>query len=240
MRGHDGAAGDGMNVLLVEDDPGIGRFVTRGLAGRGYRVAWERSGARTVELLAGGGFAAALLDLGLPDGDGLALCRALRGAQVRTPVLMLTARGALQDRLDGFDAGADDYLPKPFAFDELVARLAAIIRRAEAPVVTPPTFGALTLRPEARTASVDGQPLPLSRREYDLLARLVAGGGATVTRAALSNAVWGDAPVSDNSLDVYVGYLRRRLYEHPAAPRIATARGEGFRLHHPDQGTSQV
>ena len=236
MRDDDDATGGGMNVLLVEDDPGIGRFVTRGLAGRGYRVAWERSGARTMELLASGGFAAALLDLGLPDGDGLALCRALRRAQVRTPVLMLTARGALQDRLDGFDAGADDYLPKPFAFDELVARLAAIIRRAAAPVIAPLVFGNLAMLPEARAASCGGRALPLSRREYDLLARLVADGGSTVPRPALAQAVWGEADVSDNVLDVYIGYLRRRLAEHPGAPRIATLRGEGFGLEDPTKG----
>ncbi len=226
-----------MNILLVEDDPGIGRFITRGLAGKGYRVAWERSGHRAVELLAAGGFSAVLLDLGLPDGDGLELCRALRRAQVRTPVLMLTARGALQDRLDGFDAGADDYLAKPFAFDELIARLTAIVRRASAPAEEPPSFGALRLEHAARTARIDAQILPLSRREYDLLARLVGGGGATVSRASLASAVWGDAEVSDNALDVYIGYLRRRLGEHRMAPRIATVRGQGFRLDDPDQGT---
>ncbi len=239
MRGDDDAAGARVNVLLVEDDPGIGRFVTRGLAGRGYRVAWERDGARTVELLAGGGFAAALLDLGLPDGDGLTLCRSLRSANVRTPVLMLTARGALQDRLDGFDAGADDYLPKPFAFDELVARLAAIIRRAAAPIAVAPSFGTLTLQPDARTASVGADILPLSRREYDLLARLVAGGGMIQSRAKLAHAVWGDAEVSDNALDVYIGYLRRRLSDHRGAPSIATVRGEGFRLDDPSEGPDQ-
>ncbi len=229
-----------MNVLLVEDDPGIGRFVSRGLAARGYRVAWERDGARVPTLLAGGGFAAALLDLGLPDGDGLELARALRRARVEVPILMLTARGALQDRLDGFEAGADDYLPKPFAFDELVARLSVLIRRGGTAVAPPPAFGALTLDADRHVAAVGEQALPLSRREYLLLAALVAGGGETVSRGDLSVAVWGADPVSDNALDVYIGYLRRRLENHAEAPVIVTVRGAGFRLSDPAQKPSRI
>ncbi|KQU46976.1 hypothetical protein ASG67_15070 [Sphingomonas sp. Leaf339] len=221
-----------MNVLLIEDDPGIGRFVSRGLTARGYRVAWERDGSRAPALLSGGAFAAVLLDLGLPDGDGLALTRRLRAAQNAVPILMLTARGALQDRLDGFAAGADDYLPKPFAFDELLARLAVMVRRGSAAAV-PLRFGALELAPAKAGATVDARMLPLSRREYRLLAALVEGRGAVIPRAALATAIWGDAPVSDNALDVYVGYVRRRLAEHPHAPAIVTVRGIGFRLADP-------
>ena len=219
-----------MNILLIEDDPGIGRFVTRGLTAHGYRVAWERDGSRAASLLAGSGFAAVLLDLGLPDGDGIALARALRAAGNGVPILMLTARGALQDRLDGFAAGADDYLAKPFAFDELVARLAALLRRSTATPSTPPRLGALELDPARHAARVGNAPVPLSRREYLLLAKLVAHGGATVPRADLVAAIWEDEPVSDNALDVYVGYVRRRLAERPGAPIIVTVRGQGFRL----------
>lgn len=222
-----------MTILLVEDDPGIGRFVSRGLTARGYRVAWERDGSRVPALLSGSAFTALLLDLGLPDGDGLAIARQLRAARNAIPVLMLTARGALQDRLDGFAAGADDYLAKPFAFDELLARLAVMIRRSVPAPPPPPRFGALDLDPARAGASVDTQPLPLSRREYQLLATLVEGGGAVVPRAALATAIWGDAPVSDNALDVYVGYVRRRLAEYPHAPAIVTVRGIGFRLADP-------
>lgn len=218
-----------MNVLLVEDDPGIGRFVTRGLAAKGYRVAWERDARRALDLLAGNGFAAALIDLGLPDCDGLDLCDALRSAGRTTPVLMLTARGSLQDRLDGFAAGADDYLAKPFAFDELVARLAALIRRATPPRAANPRFGVLEIDTAHARATVSGEAVALSQREFALLAALVAK-GETVARAALIAAVWGDAAVSDNVLDVYVGYVRRRLAAHPAAPAIRTVRGAGFRL----------
>ena len=219
-----------MNVLLVEDDPGIGRFVSRGLVAQGYRVAWERDGSRVQTLLSGNAFAAVLLDLGLPDGDGLTLARALKAAQVDVPILMLTARGALQDRLDGFAAGADDYLPKPFAFDELLARLAVMIRRTAPAAAPPPRFGALELDPTRHTATVDTHTLPLSRREYMLLGALVDRGGGLVARSDLAVAIWGDALVSDNALDVYVGYVRKRLAEHPGAPSIVTVRGVGFRL----------
>lgn len=222
-----------MNVLLVEDDPGIGRFVTRGLAAHGYRVAWERDGARVLDLLAADGFAAALIDLGLPDGDGLQLCRALRAGGRQIPVLMLTARGTLQDRLDGFAAGADDYLPKPFAFDELVARLAAITRRGTP--VPPPSarFGSLTLDPARQGAAVGDALIPLSRREFALLRALVDRAGAVATRDVLAQAVWGSDAVTDNALDVYVSYVRRRLADHAAAPVLETVRGVGFRLVEP-------
>lgn len=231
-----------MNVLLIEDDPGIGRFVSRGLTARGYRVAWERDGSRAPALLSGGAFAAVLLDLGLPDGDGLALARRLREEQNAVPILMLTARGALQDRLDGFAAGADDYLSKPFAFDELLARLAVMVRRGAAAAAVPLRFGALELDPAKAGATVDARALPLSRREYMLLAALVEGRGAVIPRATLATAIWGDAPVSHNALDVYVGYVRRRLAEHPHAPAIVTVRGIGFRLAEPaqDQNASRI
>lgn len=219
-----------MNVLLVEDDPGIGRFVTRGLAAHGYRVAWERDGARVLDLLIADGFAAALIDLGLPDGDGLELCRALRSGGRQIPVLMLTARGTLQDRLDGFAAGADDYLAKPFAFDELVARLAAITRRRTNVLPSAPRFGSLTLDPARQGAGVGDVLIPLSRREFALLHALVDQGGAVVTRAALAQAVWGSDAVTDNALDVYVSYVRRRLADHATAPVLETVRGVGFRL----------
>lgn len=120
-----------MNLLLVEDDAGIGRFVQRGLTAEGYAVTWQRDAGAVDATLRNGDFAAMVLDLGLPDRDGLSLCRALRAGGVRTPVVMLTARAMLQDRLDGFESGADDYLPKPFAFEELLARLSAAIGRAE-------------------------------------------------------------------------------------------------------------
>lgn len=216
-----------MRVLLVEDDPGIGRFVSRGLGAKGYDVQWERLAAPVPALAKAGAFAAILLDLGLPDGDGLDLCGVLRGQGVATPVLMLTARGTLQDRLDGFDRGADDYLAKPFAFDELVARLRAIVRRNVGDRVT---FDTLVLDSATREARAAGQLLSLGRREFDLLARLAAADGAVVARSALIDAVWGDAAISDNSLDVVAGHLRRALGTVVEAPMLETLRGRGLRL----------
>lgn len=216
-----------MKVLLVEDDPGIGRFVSRGLSAQGYDVHWERVSAPVPALVRPGAFGAMLLDLGLPDGDGLDLCGSLRRDGVATPILMLTARGTLQDRLDGFDCGADDYLPKPFAFDELLARLRAIVRRGAGDRVT---VGSLVLDRATREVLVAGQVLSLGRREFDLLAALAASGGAIVTRAALLDAVWGDADVSDNALDVAAGHLRRTLAAIAEAPVIETLRGRGLRL----------
>lgn len=220
-----------MTVLLVEDDPGIGRFVVRGLEQHGYRIQWERQAANVTALDAARGFSAIILDLGLPDCDGLVVARNLRAYGSRTPILMLTARGALQDRLDGFDCGADDYLPKPFAFAELLARLAVLIRRVGERAPEPVRCGALTVQPGTRTVAVDGAPLDLSRREYDLLAALAGAMGNVVPRATLAAAMWGEADaVNDNTLDVYVGYVRRRLADYPAAPVIETLRRRGFRL----------
>lgn len=218
-----------MKILLVEDDPGIGRFVTQGLTTKGYQVQWERLAGPVPQVLKQDSFGAVLLDLGLPDGDGLDLCASLRRKGVTTPILMLTARGTLQDRLEGFESGADDYLPKPFAFDELVARLRAIVRRGAGERVT---LGTLTLDTGTREARVSDRTLTLGRREFDLLARLAAAAGAIVPRATLIDAVWGDAEVSDNALDVAAGHVRRALAAHPDAPMLETLRGRGLRLIH--------
>lgn len=220
-----------MNILLVEDDPGIGRFVSRGLIAEGYTVDWEREGAGVAERLGNAPYAAAVLDLGLPDMDGVDLCRDLRDAGVDTPVLMLTARTTLQDRLDGFRVGADDYLSKPFAFDELLARLKVLMRRGLARPVKLVSLGAMTLDIDRRTVTIGGANVTVSPREFDLLAFLTERAGKLVTRAALLDGVWGmDADRTENNVDVYVGYLRRRIAGIPGAPSIATVRGQGFRL----------
>jgi DNA-binding response OmpR family regulator len=218
-----------MNVILIEDDPSIGRLVSRGLSARGYQVRWERRGAPAFDLLSSGDFSVAVLDLGLPDGDGLALCRALRQADVSTPVLMLTARAELDDKLKGFEAGADDYLPKPFAFEELAARVGVLAKRKAVPSNSR-TLGSLTIDPLSRTASVTGVALRLPPKEFDVLEKLVAGKGAFVSRVELISGLWDDLPSAANILDVHIRLLRGRLASHAGAPRIVTKRGVGYRL----------
>jgi len=218
-----------MNILLVEDDPGIGRFVSRGLAAEGYAVEWLQAGGDAQNRLRTSAFAAAIVDLGLPDIDGMDLCGALRRAGLDTPILMLTARDSLEDRLEGFRRGADDYLCKPFAFEELLARLRAIVRRGgsgESLVV-----GDLRIDPRARAVSFAGAPVVLSPREYGVLLCLARASPESVGRQDILDQVWGDtADITENTVDVYIGYLRRRFTGPDGALKIETVRGFGFRL----------
>jgi len=219
-----------MNVLLVEDDVGIGRFVSRGLMAQGHQVAWERSGERVRDLVATDRFGVMLLDLGLPDIDGIDLCRSVR-EDARIPILMLTARGTLQDRLDGFDAGADDYLPKPFAFDELIARLRVVERRQADAIAPPLRVAKLEVDAVRRRMRWDGREVEFTRRSFDLLACLAAARGDAVARRDLIEAVWGsENEVSDNNLDVQVSALRQRLRQLDLPLTVETVRALGFRL----------
>ena len=227
-----------MNILLVEDDPGIGRFVSRGLQAEGYNVEWMRSGRRVAASLASGAYAAAILDLGLPDMDGADLCQDLRANGIDTPICMLTARATLDDKLLGFRCGADDYVPKPFAFEELLARLGVLIRRSERTGLL--NVGSLSLDSRARTAAIGGQSLMLRPREFDVLLLLARKVGQIVTRDALLDAVWSDADVTENAVDVYIGYVRRRLSGHADAPALETVRGVGYRLQRPNDSFTPI
>jgi len=221
---------DAVRVLLVEDDAGIGRVVTRGLAHHGIAVDWLRGGGDALVRLQARPYAAVVLDLMLPDEDGFALCRRLRAAGVELPVCMLTARDELDDKLEGFDAGADDYLTKPFAIDELVARLRALMRRR---VAAPPrlTHADLRLDERAREARVGEAELALTPREFDTLACLMRGAGQAVSREHLLDAAGqAERAVTANSVDVYVGYLRKKLATAGSAARIEAVRGIGFKL----------
>ncbi len=220
-----------MKILLVEDDPGIGRVVSRGLAAEGYDVDWRQTAAEAAAALKERAFATIVLDLGLPDRDGLDLCRDFRAAGVETPVLMLTARETLADTLDGFRSGADDYLAKPFAFEELLARLNVLARRGGALQEQRLSVGSLRLDLRARTAECSGVDLALTAREFELLAALARRLGETISRQALLDEAWGnETQLTENTVDVYVGYLRRHLADRAGAPRIETVRGVGFRL----------
>ena len=214
-----------LNLLLVEDDVGIGRMLERGLKGAGYSVDWVRDLAAAVSAAREHTHHLVVLDRMLPDGDGADFCAALRKFGHPAAVCMLTARETLDDKLKGFDAGADDYMTKPFEFDELLARLSVLSRRA---ALQKPE---LTLEEDSRALVLGASREKLTKREWPLMKHLLAHEGETVTRENLINDVWGlSGDVTDNSVDVYIGYLRKKLSTIEAPVRIETVRGEGFKL----------
>ncbi len=220
-------------MLVVEDDPSVRGALERALRGAGSSPESAADGNRGLELASSGAFDAVILDLGLPGLDGLEVCRRLRAAGHRVPILMLTARTAVSDRVSGLDAGADDYLVKPFALDELLARLRAFERRAAGSV--PPTgtltFGDVVLDRGAMECRRGDREMQLTRTEFQLLALFLANPKRVLGRDAILDAVWGyDFGPDSNSLDVYIGYLRRKL-EAGGEPRlIHTVRGVGYKL----------
>lgn len=210
-------------VLVVEDDTGIGRMLERGLSAEGYVVRWARDLRAAAESARAAPPDLVVLDRMLPDGDGATFCAALRRAGNMAPVLMLTARETLDDKLRGFDAGADDYLTKPFEFDELLARLAALRRRRPAPVAE------LRFDPKTRSVFAGPRRVRLTPREWPLMAYLAQNPDRPVSREELIASAWGKAgQVTENSVDVYVGYLRRKLATLGSGARIETVRGIGF------------
>jgi two-component system, OmpR family, response regulator len=220
----------GPTIAIAEDDPELRRTLARGLEEEGFAVTAVATGA---ELLSGAQETkpdAMIIDIGLPDADGRDVCQALRTRGIQAPVLFLTARDALVDRLAGFDAGGDDYVTKPFAFAELVARIHALLRRAGAEPAEQGDAGAFQLDPLNRTTSGD-DPVSLTPIEYRLLARLISTPKETVRRRELIRAGWAHgARVSENSLDAYIARLRRKLRATPEAPAITTVHGIGYRI----------
>jgi two-component system response regulator MprA len=215
-------------LLVVEDDPELRLALSRGLGEEGFEVRAVANAASAMEQ-AEEPPDALLIDIGLPDADGRDLCQALRARGVDAPVLFLTARDAVTDRLAGFSAGGDDYVTKPFHFDEVVARLRALLRRSGADPAT--TVGTLRLDPVAHAISGDAGQTSLTPTEFRLLAALAAHPGAVVRRRDLVRAAWPDgAIVHDNTLDQYVARLRRKLREVSGQTAIATAHGVGYRL----------
>ena len=219
-------------VLLVEDGTRVAAFVRRGLEFEGYAVDTAADGPAGLAMARAAAYPLILLDRRLPTLDGLEVCRALREEGCGAMVLMLTARGGLQDRVEGLRGGADDYLAKPFAFDELLARMQALLRRAADPPSTEPALqvGDLRLDPEAKRAWRGGRELRLTKREFALLAFLMANAGAMVSRERLLSGVWQVAfDPGSNLVDVYVRYLRRKLGDDEGAV-IQTVRGFGYRM----------
>lgn len=219
-----------MNVLIVEDDESVARFLRQAMTEAGYAPQWASDGLKGLSLAQNGQFDLILLDVMLPGLDGLELCRRLRSAQVQTSILMLTARDLLEDKVQGLDAGADDYIVKPFHLDELLARARALLRRGSS---TPAAVAVddLTLNSLARTVSRGGKVIPLSATEYTLLEYLMRNVGHTLTRSQILEHVWQyDFEGNDNVLDVYISYLRRKVDRGRPSSLIQTVRGVGYRL----------
>jgi DNA-binding response OmpR family regulator len=215
-------------LLVVEDDPELRSLLSRGLGEEGFDVEAVGDAAAAMARAADPPDAL-VIDIGLPDADGRDLCQALRARGVDGPVLFLTARDAMSDRLSGFNAGGDDYVTKPFHLDEVVARLRALLRRSGADAAT--TVGALRLDPVAHAISGDNGQVSLTPTEFRVLAALAAQPGAVVRRRDLIRAAWPDgAIVHDNTLDQYVARLRRKLREVSTHAAIATAHGVGYSL----------
>ncbi|MEO5901171.1 MAG: response regulator transcription factor [Ilumatobacteraceae bacterium] len=217
-------------ILLVEDDARIGSTLLRALEGSGYEARWERTGAAGARSAAEFRPDLVLLDLGLPDIDGLAVCRTIHERDATLPIVMLTARDEELDVVVGLDAGAIDYITKPFRLGELLARMRAQLRRVERTDSLSIVVGDLRLDPTARRAWVRDHELELRAKEFDLLARLVADAGNAVTRESLMADVWDENWFgSTKTLDFHVGSLRRKLDRPDEASRITTLRSVGYR-----------
>jgi two-component system response regulator MprA len=216
-------------LLIAEDDVHLREVLARTLGEEGFDVRAVATGGELLELADRRLPDAFVVDIGLPDSDGRDVCQALRARGVLKPVLFLTARDALVDRLGGFSAGGDDYLTKPFDIQELVARLRALLRRSGAE--GPEEVGGLALDPAGHTVAQAGTSVSLTPTEFRLVAALAGAAGRAVRRRELLRAAWPHgAIVHDNTLDVYIARLRRKLRELPDAPEIGTVHGVGYKL----------
>lgn len=214
-------------ILLIEDDPPLARGVSALLRSAGHSVDVAEDGETAVMVIHEEPYALVVLDIGLPDMSGLDVLSKIRREGEKVPVLVLTARDAIEDRIAGLDHGADDYLLKPFDAGELEARVRALLRRATGEASPLVSVGRLTIDPARRVATVDDRALDLRRREWAVLERLTAQVGKVVQKERLSAEVFGyDEPVSPNAIEVYVARLRRKL--EPDGPVIRTIRGVGY------------
>lgn len=223
-----------MNILVVEDEPLVADFLVRGLGAEGHVVQAAGDGAEGQAYALAGGYDVILLDVMLPDRSGLEVCEALRGAGVITPILMLTALDSIADRVDGLRSGADDYLVKPYAFDELLARIDALHRRSVRPSRSEEArhfvCGDLTFDRDTMDIRRGRAKLELTAKEIGILELLIARPGSVISRERILNNVWGvHADPLTNVVDVYIGRLRRKLDAH-GPPMIETIRGFGYRL----------
>lgn len=220
-----------MRILLVEDEPKVAAFITQGLDEEGYQVTWTMQGRQALEYALQAPFDLVLLDVRLPDMDGRTVCQRLRLHSPALPILMLTALDAVEDRVRGLRAGADDYLPKPFAFEELLARMEALLRRAQVQTEDHALHdGSLLLDPLGHTCLCDGKPMDLTQKEFDLLAYFIARKQQVLSRDDIHRDVWGlHFDRGTNLIDVYVGYVRRKLEEAGCKAQIQAVRGVGYK-----------
>jgi two-component system OmpR family response regulator len=216
-----------MRILLAEDDPILGDGLRAGLRQLGFQVDWVRDGVAAERELATGDYAAAVLDLGLPIKDGMDVLQSVRQRKIATPVLVLTARDAVPDRIRGLDLGADDYVVKPVDLHELGARLRSLVRRSLGALQDVLRCGAVTLDPSARQVTLDGEAVTLSTREFDLLHALMLNAGRVLSREQLEQQLysWG-YEVDSNAIEVHIHHLRRKLN----ADLIQTVRGIGYTM----------
>lgn len=222
-----------MRILIVEDEPKVGEALQAGLEHEGYSVAWATTGEEGYFLAGSQRFDVVVLDLMLPGRDGLEVLEALRRSNGQTPVILLTARDAVEDRVRGLDAGADDYLVKPFAFAELLARIRSVLRRGRTDQVLRMRADDLEMDLLTRRATRAGEPLSLTAREYELLEYLLRNQGHVVSRDMLARDVWKEADRAtplDNVIDVHVNRLRKKIDEPFGRKLLHTVRGVGFVL----------
>jgi DNA-binding response OmpR family regulator len=220
-----------MKVLIVEDQQRLGQFLERGLKECAYTVNWVGTCKGALDALAEESFDLVILDLGLPDGDGIEMLRRWRGSGFNEPVLILSARDSVEDRIKGLDVGADDYLPKPFSFEELLARVRSMVRRQSSVKQVVLEHRGVRVDLLSHTVQVNGQAIDLTSREYALLEIFMQNPGRILTRTLISEKIWAsNYDVDTNLLDVYMSRLRAKLETSAAKPLFKTVRGVGYQL----------
>jgi DNA-binding response OmpR family regulator len=224
-------------LLVVEDDAGTARMIKRGFEQAQFDVDIAENGRLGADMALGRPYSAIILDLMLPEMNGWEVCETLRDRRVQTPIIMLTARDAIDDRVRGLESGADDYLPKPFDFAELMARVRALLRRDRVHRVRVIRVADLEVDTAQRRAFRDGAEIPLSTREYDLLEALASHESQVLSREMIQRQVWMDEDSTSNTVDVFVGFLRRKLDDPYPVKLIHTIRGVGYTLRKPEDGS---
>lgn len=219
-----------MKILVVEDDPAIARMLRRGLTQADYQVEWAEDGRQGLALASASLYSLIILDVMLPGRDGWSVCEELREGGSRVPILMLTARDGFGDRIKGLDLGADDYLPKPFDFGELLARVRALLRRDKVHRTRVIHVGDLQIDTAQRRVTRAGTEIGLSQREYELLEALASNEGRVLSRQTIQERIWQDDDSFSNTVDVYIGMLRRKVDDPFPIKLIQTVRGAGYTL----------